>query len=136
MLLERCTWREVEAYLETSKGILLPVGSTEQHGPNGLIGTDAICAELIAGLCRTPEMRHGNSLPRARLCDLLGHADGDLRSSARRERPSRLQRGAAVESRTISTGAAGRDEASHSTAATACAASPSTSRRTVVSAGV
>jgi creatinine amidohydrolase len=48
MLLERCTWQEVEAYLETAKGILLPVGSTEQHGPNGLIGTDAICAELVA----------------------------------------------------------------------------------------
>jgi creatinine amidohydrolase len=48
MLLERCTWQEVEAYLETAKGILLPVGSTEQHGPSGLIGTDAICAELIA----------------------------------------------------------------------------------------
>jgi creatinine amidohydrolase len=48
MLLERCTWQEVEAYLETSKGILLPVGSTEQHGPNGLIGTDAICAEVVA----------------------------------------------------------------------------------------
>ena len=48
MLLERCTWQEVEAYLETARGILLPVGSTEQHGPNGLIGTDAICAELVA----------------------------------------------------------------------------------------
>ena len=44
----RCTWQEVENYLEGSKGILLPVGSTEQHGPNGLIGTDAICAELVA----------------------------------------------------------------------------------------
>jgi creatinine amidohydrolase len=48
MLLERCTWQEVEDYLEGSTGILLPVGSTEQHGPNGLIGTDAICAELVA----------------------------------------------------------------------------------------
>ena len=48
MLLERCTWQEVEGHLERSRGILLPIGSTEQHGPNGLIGTDAICAELIA----------------------------------------------------------------------------------------
>ena len=48
MLLERCTWQEVERYLEGSRGILLPVGSTEQHGPTGLIGTDALCAELIA----------------------------------------------------------------------------------------
>src|SRR5712672_1133263 len=42
------TWPEVEAYLQTSRGIILPVGSTEQHGPIGLIGTDAICAEVIA----------------------------------------------------------------------------------------
>jgi creatinine amidohydrolase len=48
MLLERCTWQEVEHYLEGARGILLPVGSTEQHGPNGLIGTDALCAGLIA----------------------------------------------------------------------------------------
>ena len=48
MLLERCTWQEVEGYLGQSTGIILPVGSTEQHGPNGLIGTDALCAELIA----------------------------------------------------------------------------------------
>jgi creatinine amidohydrolase len=42
------TWPEVEAYLKTSKGIIIPIGSTEQHGPTGLIGTDAICAEAIA----------------------------------------------------------------------------------------
>jgi creatinine amidohydrolase len=48
MLLHLCTWTEVEAYLEQSSGIILPIGSTEQHGPTGLIGTDAICAEAIA----------------------------------------------------------------------------------------
>lgn len=48
MLLHLSTWLEVEAYLEQSKGIILPIGSTEQHGPTGLIGTDAICAEAIA----------------------------------------------------------------------------------------
>ncbi len=48
MLLERRTWQEVEAYLERSRGVILPVGSTEQHGPSGLMGTDALCAELIA----------------------------------------------------------------------------------------
>lgn len=48
MLLQHQTWVEVEAYLSQSKGIILPIGSTEQHGPNGLIGTDAICAEVIA----------------------------------------------------------------------------------------
>src|SRR5215467_8456286 len=48
MQLQLQTWQEVEAYLQTSRGIILPIGSTEQHGPNGLIGTDAICAEVIA----------------------------------------------------------------------------------------
>ena len=48
MLLHLSTWPEIEAYLEKSKGIVIPIGSTEQHGPNGLIGTDAICPEAIA----------------------------------------------------------------------------------------
>jgi creatinine amidohydrolase len=48
MLLQHQTWQEVEQYLAQSTGIILPIGSTEQHGPNGLIGTDAICAEVIA----------------------------------------------------------------------------------------
>ncbi len=48
MLLHLCTWQEVETYLQDHQGILLPIGSTEQHGPTGLIGTDAICAEVIA----------------------------------------------------------------------------------------
>lgn len=48
VLLHDCTWAEVAAYLSTAKGIIMPIGSTEQHGPNGLIGTDAICAESVA----------------------------------------------------------------------------------------
>jgi len=48
MLLQLSTWCEVESYLGNSKGIIIPIGSTEQHGPTGLIGTDAICAEAIA----------------------------------------------------------------------------------------
>nr|WP_298374951.1 creatininase family protein [uncultured Halomonas sp.] len=48
MRLQLATWQEVEAYLQRSTGIIIPIGSTEQHGPNGLIGTDAICPEAIA----------------------------------------------------------------------------------------
>ena len=48
MLLHLCTWPEVETYLTRSRGIIFPIGSTEQHGPTGLIGTDAICAEVVA----------------------------------------------------------------------------------------
>lgn len=48
MRLDHATWLEVEAYLKTSPGIIVPTGSTEQHGPMGLIGTDALCAEVVA----------------------------------------------------------------------------------------
>jgi creatinine amidohydrolase len=48
MQLQLSTWPEVEAYLTRSKAILIPIGSTEQHGPNGLLGTDALCPEIIA----------------------------------------------------------------------------------------
>jgi creatinine amidohydrolase len=48
MLLAHCTWPDVERYLARSTGVLIPVGSIEQHGPTALIGTDAICAESIA----------------------------------------------------------------------------------------
>ncbi len=48
MRLDHATWPEVEDYLRRNRGIILPVGSTEQHGPMGLIGTDALCAEAIS----------------------------------------------------------------------------------------
>jgi len=48
MQLQLATWIEVEDYLKNSSGIIIPVGSTEQHGPTGFIGTDALCPELIA----------------------------------------------------------------------------------------
>lgn len=48
MLLQQATWPEVATYLERSTGLVIPIGSTEQHGPTGLIGTDAICPEVIA----------------------------------------------------------------------------------------
>ena len=48
MELRFSTWQEVDAYLRDSKAIILPIGSTEQHGPNGLIGTDALCPESLA----------------------------------------------------------------------------------------
>ena len=42
------SWPEVESYLEGCKGVIVPLGSTEQHGPTGAIGTDAITAEAVA----------------------------------------------------------------------------------------
>jgi creatinine amidohydrolase len=48
MQLALSTWQEVEDYLRRQTGIILPVGSVEQHGPNGLIGTDHLTAEFVA----------------------------------------------------------------------------------------
>ena len=42
------SWPEVESYLQNCKGVIIPLGSTEQHGPTGAIGTDALTAEAIA----------------------------------------------------------------------------------------
>ena len=48
MKLQLATWPDIEDYLKRSTTILIPVGSTEQHGPNGFIGTDALCPEIFA----------------------------------------------------------------------------------------
>ena len=48
MLLAFSTWPEVEARLARSRAIVVPVGSTEQHGPTGLLGTDWMCPQAIA----------------------------------------------------------------------------------------
>lgn len=48
MRLDQLTWYEAEVLISRKPVVLLPTGSTEQHGPMGLIGTDAICAETIA----------------------------------------------------------------------------------------
>jgi creatinine amidohydrolase len=48
MQLQLATWQEVDRYLQTSTTAVIPIGSTEQHGPNGFIGTDALCPEVIA----------------------------------------------------------------------------------------
>lgn len=48
MRLDLSAWPEIEKYLERHQGVIIPIGSHEQHGPNGLIGTDALCPEIIA----------------------------------------------------------------------------------------
>jgi creatinine amidohydrolase len=42
------SWPEVEDYLRRCRGVIVPLGSTEQHGPTGAIGTDALTAEAVA----------------------------------------------------------------------------------------
>lgn len=48
MRLSHSTWAEVEQYLTRSRTIVIPIGSNEQHGPTGLLGTDWLCPEIIA----------------------------------------------------------------------------------------
>jgi len=48
MLLSQSTWLDVEKYLDEHDAIVVPIGSMEQHGPTGLIGTDSICPTVIA----------------------------------------------------------------------------------------
>ena len=48
MLLHLSTWQEIEDYLKRSKTVVIPIGSNEQHGPTGLLGTDWLCPEIIA----------------------------------------------------------------------------------------
>jgi len=48
MLLALSTWPEIESYLQRSKTVIIPIGSNEQHGPTGLLGTDWLCPEIIA----------------------------------------------------------------------------------------
>ena len=68
MQLALSTWQEVEDYLHNSDGIIVPIGSVEQHGPNGLIGTDHLCAEVVArgvgdatGAAVAPTLAYGMS---------------------------------------------------------------------------
>jgi creatinine amidohydrolase len=68
MLLSTALWPEVEDYLNTRTDIIVPIGSTEQHGPTGLIGTDALCAEAVgrrlgelAGAYVTPTISIGQA---------------------------------------------------------------------------
>ena len=48
MILALSTWPEIERWLERNKTVIIPIGSNEQHGPTGLLGTDWLCPEIIA----------------------------------------------------------------------------------------
>jgi len=68
MDLQRSTWPEVEDYLQRRSDVIVPLGSTEQHGPAGLIGTDALCPAFIAravgqreGVLVAPTVAYGNA---------------------------------------------------------------------------
>lgn len=47
--LDRMTFDEVEAYLRQGPSVVVvPIGSTEEHGPHGPLGTDTFAARLVS----------------------------------------------------------------------------------------
>ena len=52
MLIHLSSWPEIDARLKgghvLGKTVIVPIGSNEQHGPTGLLGTDWLCPEIIA----------------------------------------------------------------------------------------
>jgi len=69
MLLAEKTWRDVAAYLERDDRIIVPVGSTEQHGLRAVLGTDHLVPAGIAreagrraGVLVAPALAYGMSL--------------------------------------------------------------------------
>jgi len=49
MLMEEMTWQEVRAAAAAGLPVVLPVGSTEQHGPHLPLNTDTVLAEAFTG---------------------------------------------------------------------------------------
>jgi len=47
-LLGEATWQELQSAVERGAGVILPVGSTEQHGPHLPVATDAIFVTELA----------------------------------------------------------------------------------------
>ncbi|MEA1964926.1 MAG: creatininase family protein, partial [Candidatus Aerophobetes bacterium] len=46
--LQEMKWPDVKNYLKKDKRVILPVGSTEQHGPWLPVGTDTFVAICLA----------------------------------------------------------------------------------------
>lgn len=56
LILQDMSWFDVQEYLKTSDMVLIPIGSTEQHGPHLPLGTDSIIAQEI---CKRVSARTG-----------------------------------------------------------------------------
>ena len=48
LVLQEMTWTDVQEYLKTNDMVIIPIGSTEQHGPHLPLGTDFYIATDIA----------------------------------------------------------------------------------------
>ena len=78
VFLGEMTSLEVEAFLAEHSTVLVPVGSTEQHGPHGPLLTDALLAEEVArrvapsvGAVVAPRVNYSLSYPHAGFTGLV-----------------------------------------------------------------
>ena len=78
VFLGEMTGPEVEAFLEEHSTVLVPVGSTEQHGPHGPLLADALISEEVArrvapavGAVVAPRVNYSLSYPHAGFTGLV-----------------------------------------------------------------
>lgn len=48
LVLQKMTWTDMQDYLKTNDMVIIPIGSTEQHGPHLPLGTDSFFATDVA----------------------------------------------------------------------------------------
>jgi creatinine amidohydrolase len=84
-LLANMGWVDVEEYLRTDDRIILPIGSTEQHGRHLIFSTDSIVPEEIArraseatGVIAAPVVAYGMSLHHLNFPGSIGLRPGTL----------------------------------------------------------
>ena len=72
VFLGEMTTLEVEAFLDHDRTVIVPVGSTEQHGPHGPLATDVLIPQEVArriaprvGALVAPTVNYGLSYPHA-----------------------------------------------------------------------
>jgi len=70
MRLSDATWKDVQDYLATSRALIVPVGTCEQHGLHLPLSTDTLIAEAFAqavaeatGVALAPTVNYGVNLP-------------------------------------------------------------------------
>jgi creatinine amidohydrolase len=87
MKMENLTYLEVEEYLKIDKRLIIPVGTTEQHGKHLPLNTDTLIAEYIAGylsremgIIVAPTINYGVNLP----CDRFFSGTATLRENTLR----------------------------------------------------
>ncbi|WP_105616170.1 creatininase family protein [Vallitalea okinawensis] len=69
MRLDECTWKELKSYTEKQKGLIIPIGTCEQHGHHLPLNTDVLVCEYFSkvlseesGMLIAPTINYGVNL--------------------------------------------------------------------------